>query len=64
MHTGIFMAGVFAGLAGASIAAMAVSEKLAGTDTGHTVSRTAHKAAGLVSHAAYDAADTVDKMIQ
>lgn len=64
MRTGMFAAGVLTGLAGAAAAAAAVNSMLVGTAAGHTVSGTAHKAAGMVSHAAYDAADTVDRMMR
>ena len=63
MRTGMFVTGVITGLAGAAAAAMAVNYKLAGTSTGQSVSRPAHKTAGMVSQAAQGAANTVDKIV-
>ena len=64
MQTGMFAAGVVAGMAGAAAAAIAANHMLAGTCTGQNVSRTAHRTAGMVSHAAQEAADAVDKIVE
>lgn len=68
MNSGMFAVGVVTGLAGAAAAVMAVNYRLAGTDLGRSVlgrsvSRTAHHTAGMVSRAAHEAADTVDRMV-
>ena len=64
MRTGSFLTGVITGFAGAAATVMAVNYTLAGTNTGRTISRTAHKTAGMVRQAVQDAANTVDKMVQ
>ena len=64
MHTGMFAAGVVAGMAGAAVAAVAANRALAGTCAGQNVSRTAHRTAGMVSHAAQEAASAVDKIVE
>ena len=63
MQTGMFTAGILTGRAGAAAAAMAINYKLAGTSAGQTVSRTAHRTAGMVGQMAQDAADTVDRFV-
>lgn len=64
MRTAVFTAGIMTGLAGAAAAALAMNTIFTDPSATHKVSRTAHKAAGAVSNAAYDAANTIDKMIQ
>ena len=63
MQTGMFTAGILTGLAGAAAAAMVINYKFAGTSAGQTVSRTAHRTAGMVGQMAQDAADTVDRFV-
>ncbi len=64
MNTGVFAAGVITGMAGAAAAAIAANRALAGTSAGRNVSNTAHRTAGMVSHAAQEAASAVDKIIE
>lgn len=63
MNAELFAMGVAAGLAGAAAAAVAVSCYPAKADWGRSVSRTAHHTAGMVSRAAHEAANTVDRMV-
>lgn len=63
MNAELFAMGVVAGLAGAAAAAVAVSCCPAKADWGRSVSRTAHHTAGMVSRAAHEAANTVDRMV-
>lgn len=63
MNAELFAMGVAAGLAGAAAAAVAVSCCPAKADWRRSVSRTAHHTAGMVSRAAHEAANTVDRMV-
>ncbi len=63
MNSGMFAIGVVTGLVSAATAAVAVNCCLAETNLGCSISRTAHHTAGMVSRAAHEAADTVDRMI-
>ena len=64
MKRTIFTAGMFAGLAGMTLAAYALKKTMPGTEMGRSVSRAAHTTAGAVSSIAHDAADAVDHIVK
>ena len=59
-----FVFGLAAGMASAAVAAIALEERMSGTQTGYTVSKAAHQTAGAVDNAADAAADAVDRMMR